>query len=885
MVGNLRELALWAERLDAALDDPARLEVLAEASALKHSYGRKAAWTGCDLEGVRAALKAVTAEAAALRRGVQNVVLRRLAHRIAEATVDGARARQQQGALEFHDLLVLARELVRSPEHGRDVRQQLSERYTRLLLDEFQDTDPIQIELAVRIAGGADAEAPDWRNVHVPDGRLFVVGDPKQSIYRFRRADIATYLEAQQHVGTSVELSTNFRTTAAVLDWVNAVFGELIQHVAGSQPPYRGLDRHRDDAKGGTRMVLLGAEPHPDTFKADDVREQEADDVGSVIRTALADKWQVWDEPKETWRDVELDDIAVLVPARTSLPQLEESLDRAGVPFRAEASSLVYRTPEVRDLLMTARAVDDPSDGLALVAALRSPLFGCGDDDLWTWKRDGGTFHLLAPVPDDVPAEHPVRRAVEYLRRLQKRSRWHAPSEVLEQVVRDRRMLETGAIGPRARDVWRRLRFVVDQARAWSEAEAGGLRDYLDWAYRQGDESARVAEAVLPETDARSVRVLTVHAAKGLEFPVVIVSGLSSLPGGRRGGVEVLWPREGGYQLSLSKDLQTDDFEVAKPIDEQMGHHERLRLLYVACTRARDHLVVSLHRAARKTAQPDETRLTSAELLAEPALRVGAAERYVRPAEQLPLSLPQDETAPAPAHEAWLERVRPAREASQRQWAVSASSLEGSLGDVELDPGLAKGARDLELPPWNKGRYGTAVGRAVHGALQTVDLRTRAGLADAVAAQCLAEGVVPYQDVVRQLCESALGSPVVRRAAERRHWRETYVGTTRDDGTVLEGYIDLVYEEDDGSLVVVDHKTDAVPGAALPARVKVYLPQMAAYAGALARATGRTVSRTVLLFLTPGSATEQVLTVAEWATATSVLGTRAPVAAATAKEE
>ena len=142
------------------------------------------------------------------------------------------------------------------------------------------------------------------------------------------------------------------------------------------------------------------------------------------------------------------------------------------------------------------------------------------------------------------------------------------------------------------------------------------------------------------------------------------------------------------------------------------------------------------------------------------------------------------------------------------------------------DPGAAKGARDVELPPWSKGRYGSAVGRAVHGVLQTVDLATGDGLDQAVAAQCLAEGVTDFHSVVKDLVRSALDRTIVRAAAVRPHWRETYVGTELDDGTVLEGIIDLLFRDDDGTLVIVDYKTDAVPAAALPARVDFYRPQV-----------------------------------------------------------
>jgi ATP-dependent exoDNAse (exonuclease V) beta subunit len=581
------------------VDDAARIGFLAEASALKWHNGRRDNWSGYGLDCLRAECVAFAAEAAALRAGVVDAALRRLADRIATATLEAARERRVEGQLEFHDLLVLARDLLRSSVHGAAVRTSLQRRYRRLLLDEFQDTDPIQVELAVRIAAGAAGGAGAWEDVPVPEGSLFLVGDPKQSIYRFRRADIATYLEAQQRIGDQLVLQANFRTTKPVLAWINHVFGQLIAAEPKSQPPYHPLQAVRAGVPDGPAVTLLGACPHADRPSADDLRAREAADVAAVVRTALAQRWQVAAEPHspdgDGWRDVRLGDIAVLLPARTSLPHLEDALDAAGIPYRAEASSLVYRSREVRDLLTAARAADDPSDPLALVAALRSPLFGCGDDDLWTWQQAGGRWNIFAPLPDTVPAGHPVRDAVTYLRRLHDDRTWLAPSEVLGRLATDRRMLEVAVGRPRARDVWRRLRFVIDQARAWSEAEHGGLRAYLTWAGRQGQETTRVAEAVLPETDTDALRILTVHAAKGLEFPVVILSGMSSRPGGLRGGVDVIWTLAGGCEFKLRKDIQTGDLDTAKPIDEQMDSLERVRLLYVACTRARDHLIVPLH--------------------------------------------------------------------------------------------------------------------------------------------------------------------------------------------------------------------------------------------------------------------------------------------------
>ena len=203
---------------------------------------------------------------------------------------------------------------------------------------------------------------------------------------------------------------------------------------------------------------------------------------------------------------------------------------------------------------------------------------------------------------------------MRYLAELHAQRTWLAPSELLERIVEDRRVLELGASAGRFRDIARRIRFVVDQARSFGQATSGTLREYLAWALRQGAEGARVVETVLPETDDDAVRIMTVHGAKGLEFPIVIASGMTTRAAARRGGVQVLFPNAGGCEIRLASGIQTDQFELHKPVDEEMGFHEKLRLLYVACTRARDHLVVSAHRKARNLGD-DQSSWTHAELL------------------------------------------------------------------------------------------------------------------------------------------------------------------------------------------------------------------------------------------------------------------------------
>lgn len=830
---------------DSAPDEESRFTAVQGFMALRFLNGQAKNWSSAGpMKEIKQHAGELVDAAAGIVGSVLDQCLRLLTRWVGTRVRDSAQQRRRDGDLEFHDLLVLSRDLVR---RDGNVRAALHEDYQRLLLDEFQDTDPIQIELATRICGGPAADARNWQDIELPPGRLFVVGDAKQSIYRFRRASIKTYLAAQDIIGERATLSTNFRTVEPILDWVNAVFSRLIRHVPDGQPAYEPLGYARGGIDVGPAVTVLGAVAHQDKPRASALREREAADVAATIRQIVDERWTVEDDGE--WRPVRLRDIAVLVPARTSLPFLEEAFDQAGLGYRAEASSLVYQAAEVRALLSTARAVADTSDNLALVTALRSPLFGCGDDDLWRWKQAGGRFAIHAEV-DGPLAEGPVGTALAYLRRLSGQARWLTPSELLGVIVADRRMLEVAATGARARDSWRRLRFVVDQARAWSEVSHGGLRAYLAWAARQGQEVARVAEAVLAETDVDAVRVMTIHAAKGLEFPVVILSGMTSR-GAKGSGVRLLWPTDGGYEVQLKSAVQTGDFAAAVPVDEQMDAYEKLRLLYVAATRARDHLVVSLHRVeGLKTP-------TAAKVMADVGAGTAAGAVTFTGHEYVVGAAAIQAISPPPDYEEWLARVELARRRTRMQPAVTASGLEGTEPEVALDAdvvaGSAKGARDLELPPWTKGRYGSAVGRAVHAVLQTVDLASGDGLEAAVLAQAMAEGVVTQGALVANLVRSALASDVVTRAAAREHWRETYVGTVRADGTILEGYIDLVFRDDDGTLVVVDYKTDAIPAGALDSRVTYYRPQMEAYVEALSAATGTQVSAT-LLFLNPAGA-------------------------------
>jgi ATP-dependent helicase/nuclease subunit A len=817
------------------------LDELADIARRATRRGNRANWRGHrsvdDLETLRARharlaelADAVLNEAATYRKRVIGTVLARWVG-------DAARARAADGAVEFHDLLVLAR-LTADPD------------------------DP--------------AQQGDWRDLRPVPGRLFIVGDPKQSIYRFRRADIAQYLRAAEQVGADTErLTANFRSSAAVVDWVNVVFDELIEFAPDVQPDYQPLEMCRPEPTGHGSVRLLGIDRHDDLDgrgSADELRTREADDVAATVAAALGEGWPVGDRDdagRQTLRPCRPGDIAILLPARTSLPALEEALRRIGLPYRAENSSVVYLTTEIRHVMLALRAADDASDGLALVAALRTPLYGCSDVELHEWRRGGGRWSIWAEPPAAL-ADHPVARGLAHLRRLAARSTTTPPADLVAALVDERRLLDAALDDTDARDVWRRVRYVIEQARAWSDAGGHGLRRYLAWVRLQAGES-RAADTILPEHDHDAVRIMTVHAAKGLEFPITVVSGTTTRPH-RTGGYSVVWPAH-GWGINQQQDEVFDDYQ---PVDEQMSDAERRRLLYVACTRAVDHLVVSLHRLDRNVA--DRGKMTNAELLFDGG--AAAAPHTPAPGGQLAAWSPPSVAAPElelPDPEEYAAVRRVAFERAGRRHSVGATELaagEAAVDDLDGgDPGVRKEPVDLDLPPWQRGRYGTAVGRAVHAVLQFADLRTGADIDEHAAAQCAAEGILGMDDTVATLARSAIAAPVVREALDLPHHRELFVAAPFGD-RVLEGYIDLFVETPEGGLIV-DYKTDRWPDPAeREERIGTYRLQLAAYAVALEHVLGRAVAGGMLVRCRSDAPAEQIA-LADWADAVAEIRRRA----------
>jgi len=856
---TLAETALADDRLGVRV---AHLERLEDRLRKTKRTGAKKNWQQPgfepdDLTLLRQAQAALADDAVELLDQVRDRRVRVLGTIMGRWVLQGALDRAASGTIEFHDLLVLARRLVASEP---TIRSFLHDRYQRVLLDEFQDTDPIQLEIAVRLtADPADpAQESGWAALRPLPGRLFIVGDPKQSIYRFRRADIAQYLLAADQIGADRELLTaNFRSSRPVLDWVNGVFAQVIEERPDVQPSYQRLSPNRRHHVDHGSVTVFGVAEHDDlgSRRADEIRRREASDAADAVATALTAGWQVTE--RDELRPCRPGDITILLPSRTSLPVLELALRERGIPYRAENSSVVYTTTEIRHLMLALRAAADPTDELALVETLRTPLYGCSDVELYEWRRDGGPWSIWWQPGDDTPVtllDHPVGEALRHLGGLARRASRIGPADLLAMLVDERRVLDVALDQADARDVWRRVRYVVDQARAWSDAGGHGLRRYLAWVHLLASES-RNADTILPEHDDDAVRIMTVHAAKGLEFPITVLSGMTTRPITTFSN-SVVWH---GDTWTISNAKSPDPiFEDFKPVDEQMSDAERRRLLYVACTRAVDHLVVSLHR------YPGDDGSAVNSVSGALLFGAGAADGHgARVLESVDGSYTSDRAEPPvpdwPDHDQWERERRRAVAAARRRPSVSATFL---AGEADTDPGLDKGAVDLDLPPWRRGRYGTAVGRAVHAVLQYADLRTGANVDAEAAAQCAAEGIIGMDDTVALLARSALAAPIVQRATELPHHRELFVAA-EVDGRTVEGYIDLFVETPDGG-IIVDYKTDQWPDDdERVQRIARYRRQLAAYGVVLEQVLGRPVAGAMLVRCRPDGAAEEI-TITEW---------------------
>ncbi len=506
--------------------------------------------------------------------------------------------KRQRGILDFTDLLYYSHRLLKE---NPDIRRGLG--IKQLLIDEGQDTDGFQIEMLLM------AVFPDEfvAGAELPDGRLFLVGDGKQSIYRFRGAQIEVFEELCGRIGSrrQVGLDTSFRTHKAGVEFVNHVFAPWM-------PGYERIEAVRpfeqETGRGPSVEIILadsppGGEP---IDSAEAAAEAQAAAVAGRIRQMLDAKERlVWDRDGKLWRPATAGDCAILFARMTNSLLYERELARRDIPYYIVAGSGFFKQQEVFDLLSALSAIDNPMDDVAFFGVLRGSLFGLDDNAL---VRIADALEppympkLMAGASVDGLGDWQRRTlefAVETLVRLHRIKDAVGIDELLHRIVRACGYDAVLLSQPHGRRMLGNVRMLIDQARS-AGAAGMALADFVTQVSQRVMDESRYEQAAVSGEDEDVVRIMTIHKAKGLEFPVVFVPDLNSA---RRGVTDPLLTRaDWGLTYAAADDSQEDDGEVAagKPLSYRLAQalenedarREDIRRLYVAMTRHEDHLVL-----------------------------------------------------------------------------------------------------------------------------------------------------------------------------------------------------------------------------------------------------------------------------------------------------
>jgi ATP-dependent exoDNAse (exonuclease V) beta subunit len=835
-------------------------------------------------------------------------------------------AKAKAGALDFLDLLLKARNLVRD---DAEVRRSFQQRFKRLFVDEFQDTDPLQAEILLLLAAD-DPAVTDWRKVRPIPGKLFIVGDPKQSIYRFRRADVGIYrgvYEMLQAAGAKpVTLRTSFRARPNIQRTINASFAPVMTgDVQAAQASYVPLEPFRSDSPEQPSVIVLPVpEPYGKQRIANtSVEESLPDAVGAYVHWLIHESnWKVSTGfrpgEKQALVRIQARHICLLFRRFVSFgadmtrPYVR-ALEARGVPHLLVGGRSFHNRGEIETLRAALAAIEWPDDELSMFATLRGALFAIGDEELLEYRHQFSHFHpfripamagdaITALVgrdfsravdsvgPDFSPAVAPIVDALSLLQRLH-RSRNHVSvARTISTLLEATRAHVRFALEHGGEQVLANVLHVAELARRY-EADGGiSFRGFIE-ELREQAEDGQAGEAPILEEGSDGVRLMTVHKAKGLEFPVVILADMTAKI--RSASASRHIDSAGGACAIRIAGCSPFDLIQHEPEELARDEAEGVRLAYVAATRARDLLVVPaigdearegwIDPINRAIYPPNEARRQQVAAPGCPALK-SKDSVLVRPNGD-----PASTNTVAPGLHAfgashsvvWWDprnlelKAEPPlgiRRSELIVKDVAARTVEAGLADytawrTRTDAAVAEGSRrsiaaqtvtqwsktaaddvNVKLPPVKIVEVprepdrptGIRFGALVHAVLGTVPLDGDADVIQRVTelqARTLGSTEEEVESAAK-VVHTVLALPIFERARKaaqaHRCRRETPIAWRHGDA-LIEGVIDLAFEEET-RWTLVDFKTDEEFRSAAP-----YQRQLGLYALAVEEACSTSV--------------------------------------------
>lgn len=538
-----------------------------------------------------------------------------------------------QGYVSFDGLLTITRDLLQNKEY-RYIREKLKNEFRTILVDEFQDTDPIQYEIVLFLSEALGHYNKDARKVILEPGKLFIVGDPKQSIYAFRRADIEAYEQVVQQVcgeNETLKLQENFRSHSGIIEVVNQLFeGRIIVEQPGLQPRYIPIHANRLKKHSSQKVeIVLVSDKEGVELKADEAREAEAEWIARWI-TKHVNNEAIEDKLAENGiRKLKYRDVALLLRAFTQVRPYVEALKRYGIPYIVEGEKYFYTTQEILDFMNLLRAIENPHDTIALVGVLRSPIAGLTDREIYELQIN----HLLdyrSDISGEAPMSHEIttqykntphksppceggegggknlsmdfKKIVEhfyiFLRKTHARAGIVPVSQLIAEIMDNTHIAEITACAwhgeQKLANLWKLYQMACDL----EQSEGISLKNFIGRIRARIKEAREEGESPLSDETLDVVKILSIHKSKGLEFPVVI---LGNLHGEVRNDKEELDSAVFDWSTSTTgivigkgdqKVRNLQSIIIEKKLNARSWEEEK-RVLYVAMTRARERLILT----------------------------------------------------------------------------------------------------------------------------------------------------------------------------------------------------------------------------------------------------------------------------------------------------
>ncbi|HEY7321933.1 MAG TPA: UvrD-helicase domain-containing protein [Candidatus Binatia bacterium] len=790
----------------------------------------------------------------------------------------------REGFVSFDGLLIRARNLIRDRRH---VREELKRQFRAILIDEFQDTDPIQYEIILYLAEEANHSARDWRNVKLTRGKIFVVGDPKQSIYAFRRADIEAYLEVVERVikaqdGMECRLTTNFRSHVAILDVVNGVFKSLMQPRDGVQPDYIAINPAPQRIPIGGKVVkpLLLPEVLPQVtvrkivcdkeMSAEKARRIEGESLARWLKDEIFGRVEILNSSGELVR-TQPKDIAILFRKLTDIHDYLEPFRRNSIRYVVEGERHFYAAKEIIDAVNLFQAIANPYDRLALVGVLRSPLGGLTDQTIYELHRR----HLLDYREAKRLKDSALPRTVAEL--YQKLAKLHEETPKLPVGAAVSCIFASLPLKPLAACTFHGEQAVANLEKLCQQAELLGreglttLKEAMHQLRRRVLDIKEEGESVLAEENLDAVRIMSIHKAKGLEFPIVILAGCQA-------GTEAQHAIPAAALFDWSTGLT--GLRVGRTWDlaglyitektRLRAEEEQKRVLYVAMTRAREHLVISCAPTGRRSngsflAMLDETFQNRIAIATESKTLTGDGSGEV--ALRL---VPQTLAAPGrPKHkrqkvaenqnwqayvDTWTRRRHAYESIIKKPVFVTPTLLKQQEEEITEAAGRALGRPSSRTPAM-------LVGELAHRFLESWDF-IESGDDCADRLETLLDQWLPVEFRAQRAAVHADLTGIFRVFFRSKIYAELSRAKILGrevpllmpwDGQIMEGVIDLIYEQN-GLLYLADYKTDTISTEERTTGAARYHRQAEVYSRALRESLQRDVAAFNVIFLRLGEA-------------------------------